>query len=272
MKALFDHIDACTNATLPGHRIAFHLGVDPVGWVLPDLAEVLRSQPGIASDATGLTLSDAAALPGIAAAMAKRGFGRTRDEAFDVRATPDGPVLAQIDRGALPAFGIAAVGVHMDGLVESPEGLKIWVARRAADKALDPGRLDHIVAGGVSAGYTAAETLIKEAAEEASLPATLATQAKPVGTISYSMERNEGLRRDRLHCFEILLPPDFTPHPNDDEVEHFQLIPVAQLLDLLQTRDTIKFNVALVWIALLLRHNLIPDPAPLAARMRMLAG
>ena len=79
-------------------------------------------------------------------------------------------MLAQLDRGALPSFGVLAVGVHVNGLVRRPDGLHLWVARRAANKALDPGKLDHIVAGGVPAGLTPADTLVKEAEEEASIP------------------------------------------------------------------------------------------------------
>ena len=73
-----------------------------------------------------------------------------------MRADPDGPVLAQVDRGALPALGIAAEGVHVNGLVERPDGPWMWLGRRAKDKLLDPGKLDHIVGGGVPAGLTQA--------------------------------------------------------------------------------------------------------------------
>ena len=48
------------------------------------------------------------ALPGIVGALATAGHLRWRGEAFDVRADPDGPVLAEVDRGALPAFGHVA--------------------------------------------------------------------------------------------------------------------------------------------------------------------
>ena len=91
---------------------------------------------------------------------------------------PMAPVLAQLDRGALPSFGVVAVGVHVNGLVRRPDGVHVWIARRAADKLLDPGKLDHIVAGGVPAGLTPAETLVKEAAEEAAIPASLAAPGR----------------------------------------------------------------------------------------------
>ena len=143
----------------------------------PDFAARLAAFPEIRDGADGVVLTDAAALPAIARRLSDAGCYRWRREAFDIRAEPDGPVLAQLDRGALPSFGVMAVGVHVNGLVRRPDGLHVWVARRAANKLLDPSKLDHIVAGGVPAGLTPAETLVKEAAEEAAIPASLARQA-----------------------------------------------------------------------------------------------
>src|SRR5262249_22928063 len=153
----------------------------------------------------------------IARSLSDAGCYRWRREAFDIRATPDGPVLAHLDRGALPSFGVLAVGVHLNGLVQRADGVHLWVARRAANKLLDPGKLDHIVAGGLPADPPPAETLVKEAAEEAAIPASLASQAIHVATITYAMERPEGLRRDLLHCYDLNLPDDFRPTAADGE-------------------------------------------------------
>ena len=49
-----------------------------------------------------MMLADAAALPAIARRLSDAGCYRWRREAFDIRAEPDGPVLARLDRGALP--------------------------------------------------------------------------------------------------------------------------------------------------------------------------
>ena len=170
------HVRACNNAVLPGERLPFRIGAAQVGWVKPDFAARLAAFPEIAAAADGVALTDAAALPAIARRLSDAGCYRWRREEFDIRAEPDGPVLARLDRGALPSFGVMAVGVHVNGLVRRPDGLHVWVARRAADKLLDPSKLDHIVAGGVPAGLTPAETLVKEAEEEAAIPASLARQ------------------------------------------------------------------------------------------------
>jgi 8-oxo-dGTP pyrophosphatase MutT (NUDIX family) len=158
-----------------------------------------------------------------------------------------------VDRGALPCLGIAAEGVHVNGLVRGPDGWRLWVARRAATKSLDPGKLDHLVAGGICAGMDAAGTLEKEAWEEAGIPPALARTARFAGVISYAMERPEGLRRDRLHCYDLVLPADFAPVARDGEVESFALLPLTQIADTVANTDSFKFNVNLVIVDLIQR-------------------
>ena len=251
------HIRACNNARLPGDRVAFRIGAALVGWVKRAFAAKLAGCPEIHVDANGVTLADGSALPALSRRLSDSGCYRWRREAFDIRAEADGPVLAQLDRGALPSFGVLAVGVHVNGLVRRADGLHVWIARRAANKLLDPGKLDHIVAGGVPAGLDAAETLVKEAAEEAAIPGSLAGTAVHVATIGYAMERQEGLRRDLLHCYDLELPEDFRPHAADGEVEAFELWPIAHVVQTVRETDEFKFNVNLVLIDLFLRLGLI---------------
>ena len=144
----------------------------------------------------------------------------------------------------------------------------MWVARRAADKLLDPGKLDHLVGGGVPAGLTPAETLVKEAAEEAGVPAALCAAARHVGTISYAMERPEGLRRDRLHMYDLVLPDGFVPEPRDGEVAGFELWPASEVLERVRQTDDFKFNVNLVLIGLFQRLGMLEaGAADLAAEL-----
>jgi 8-oxo-dGTP pyrophosphatase MutT (NUDIX family) len=257
-KLLARHIDACNNAVLPGGRLELRIGAARVGYVAPALARVLAGFDAISLGDGIVTLAANRAdeLPRIATEVADLGFGRVRGELFDVRESEGAPVLARIDRGALPVFGIAACGVHLNGLVRRADGVHVWVARRARDKLLDPGKLDHLVAGGISAGMDAAETLVKESAEEAGLPAELARRAVPTGVIRYAMDRDEGLRRDVLFCFDLDLPEDFQPRAMDGEVESFELWPAARLLQAVRETDDVKFNVNLVLIDLFQRLGL----------------
>lgn len=248
---------ACNNARLPGERIPFLIGDQAVGWVAARIAAALEATCGINRTGDGLTLTAAPELPRIARTLSERGLYRWRDEAFDVRASPNGPALTRIDRGAIPSFGIAAAGVHLNGLVRRGDGLHMWIARRAMDKVLDPGKLDHLVAGGVPAGLSPAATLVKEAGEEAAVAPELACTAVHVGVIDYAMERPEGLRRDRLHCYDLMLPDDFTPRAADGEVEAFELWPLQRAVAAVHDTNDFKFNVNLVLIDLFVRQGLI---------------
>ena len=272
LSGFLRHIRDCQNARLPGERLPFRLGEAQVGWVRPALVAALAVFPPVRSGADGVRLDAPEDLPDIAQTLSEAGHYRWRNEAFDVRAKPDGPVLARIDRGAIPSFGILSVGVHANGLVRRPDGLHLWIGRRAAHKALDPNKLDHIVAGGVPAGLSPEQTLEKEGGEEAAVPPALIRQARRVGWIGYAMERPEGLRRDCLICYDLDVPEGFVPHPNDDEVAAFELWPIRRVLEAVRDTDEFKFNVNLVLIDLFLREGLIAGPEGAALRAALEQG
>jgi 8-oxo-dGTP pyrophosphatase MutT (NUDIX family) len=270
------HLEACNNIPSPAGLMPFCVAGRQVGWLAPETARALTFRPKeVHFDRHGAALAararpDAASrmLAELAAWLADRGFCRIRDEAFDVREGFEGPVLATLDRGALPAFGVAAQGVHLNGLVRRGGRLLLWMGVRAADKAIAPGALDNMVAGGVPAGLDAGATLLKEAAEEAGIGPDLAGMARPAGRVSYIMSGPEGLRRDLLHCYDLELPEGMTPSPRDGEVERFELLPAEEVLDLVRRTDRVKFNVNLVLIDLFLREGLIPPDDPEAAALR----
>jgi len=251
---LLRHIQACNNAVLPGGRVQLAVDGVAVGWMLPDVADLVRRLGGQGDDPVNISSTN---LPALGRALTAAGVARWRNEAFDVRAQPDGTVLGTIDRGVLPALGLRAVGAHLNGLVQRSDGPWLWLARRAATKTLDPGKLDHIAAGGVAAGSDPWATLVKEAAEEAAIPAALCAQAVPAGTIDYAMDRPEGLRRDRLHVYDLAVPASFQPVPSDGEVAEFELWPLPDVLDRVRRSDDFKFNVSLVLISLFIRQGLI---------------
>ena len=259
------HIRACNSAVLPGRRRPLRLGPARIGWLLPEVADRLLA---LGADKAGdaVVFVDADALARAAAALAEAGTYRWRGEAFDVRATPDGPALGHLDRNALPSLGVLAWGVHVNGLVHRADGIHLWIARRAANKLLDPSKLDHLVAGGVSAGMTVEETLAKEADEEAGLPRALALQARRVATLAYTMDRGEGLRRDVIACYDLHLPESFEPRAMDGEVEAFELWPLDSVLDRVRRTDDFKFNVNLVLIDLFLRARIVPSAEAAALR------
>jgi len=263
LAKLLADIESCHSARLPGTRLALHAGAHHIGYLKPELAERLRGIEPAISLSLGRAEMPEALLPRLNELAQATGL-RNRAEDFDVRARVGGPVLGVLDRGALPDFGVIGVGVHLNGLVRKPDGLHVWVAKRAANKKLDPGKLDHLVAGGVPAGHTPFAALLKEAGEEAGLDEAWAAKAREVARFRYNMDRPEGLRRDAIYAYDLELPDDFTPKPMDGEVESFSLWPLAAVKEALCTGDDFKFNVVLVLLDLLLRQGLF---APAAAEL-----
>ena len=263
------HIESCNDLPSPAGFIPFRIAGAQVGWLGAELARALTFFPrDFHFDAEGVALAGrlrgvaarAEALAAVTRSLAGRGFFTLRDEAFDVRAEPEGAVLALLDRGAIPAFGVRAEGVHLNGLVRRADGLQVWVGVRARSKPVAPGQLDHVVAGGIPAELDPMQCLVKEAAEEASIPPELAGRARKVARLSYVMRHGAGMRRDILHAFDLELPEAFTPVPADGEVERFELWPVRRLYEAVRDTEKVKFNVNLVLIDLFLREELI-DPA-----------
>ncbi|NHN87337.1 NUDIX hydrolase [Acetobacter conturbans] len=267
MNGFMRHIEACNTAILPGDRRVFRIEGEVVGYVDPRIAPSLEAM-GLA-DADGFSLNAPERLEAIGEELARQGLYRTHNELFDVWGADGEPPLGRIDRGALPLFGFIGVGVHLNGLVRREDGLHLWIGRRARDKRLDPGKLDHLVAGGVPAGLTPDVAILKEAEEEASLPADVVRRgAKKVGVLHYALERAEGLRRDRLICYDLLLPDSFQPVPADGEVEEFLLLPIAEIFRLVRDTDEFKFNVNLVLIDLFLREGLIDERSEAGEALR----
>jgi len=179
-----------------------------------------------------------------------------------------------IDRACAPYFGVRAFGQHINGIVRQPDGLWMWIARRAADRRVYPNRLDNMVAGGLPWGITLDENLRKECAEEAGMPAELADRAIAVGAITYCRASKRGLKPDVMYCYDLELPADFEPRCQDGEVAGFELMPIEQVAEIVRDTDEFKLNCNLVIIDFLVRHGVLtpehPDYLEIVQRLRSL--
>ena len=79
---------------------------------------------------------------------AKGWFEGWRNEAYPVGTSFYGEPLFEIERAAVPRFGIRAYGVHVNGFIKKSRSVHLWIGHRAQDKATYPGKLDNMVAGG----------------------------------------------------------------------------------------------------------------------------
>lgn len=273
--SFLDRVRACARYDPHAYR-PFIVEGEAVGFVEPEFGAVLADFPSVFHwtgarlelSSTLVTASErTAAVDQVLRQLRARGlFKGWRDEPYPVLSGRSEKALLTVERAAVPQFGLVASGVHVNGFVRSEAGLKLWVGRRSLTKPTAPGKLDQIVAGGRPAGYTVLETLIKEAAEEASIPEALIRTARAVGTITYTTRQPEGLRRDILFLYDLELPPNFAPVNADDEIASFELWPIAQVIETVRDTDAFKFNCALVVIDFLMRHGYLdPDRADYVA-------
>ena len=193
-----------------------------------------------------------------------------RDERFAVFDPTTRRVLAHIERAASRFWGTLTLAAHCSGYLADAAGrpTHLWIARRSASKATDPGLFDNLVGGGVPAGQTPHEALVREGWEEAGLTAAQMSLARPGRVIRLQGDIAEGLQFEDLHSYELALPAGTCPDNQDGEVERFDCLPIEQALALAAS-PTMTVDAALVTLDFALRHALLPagEAAALAAAM-----
>ena len=269
--SFLDRLETCRIKDMSAYR-PFVVAGASLGWIKNDFAAALRDFPDVFSVTdSAVSLHDrlqefkarTAAVDGVVRRLREQGIVRLWfEEKFPVKTAHAAEPLFDMERGAISLFGLPAFGVHLNGYVGRGAAMKMWVAERSHQKPVEPGKYDQIVAGGQPADLTVLENLIKECGEEASIDPALASQAVPVGAITYTMELPEGLRRDVLYNFDLELDPDFNPVNTDGEVHAFHLWPLDQVAAIVRDTSDFKFNCSLVVIDFLVRHGMITPEHP----------
>ncbi|MCJ1394453.1 hypothetical protein MMC18_007331 [Xylographa bjoerkii] len=180
-------------------------------------------------------------------------------------------IVVNIERAGSALFGIMIYGVHMTGYVKSEDpsisiknGLQIWVARRSLSKQTYPGMLDNTIGGGVPSGDEPLTSLLREAAEEASIPTAYVRQnAKVCGTITYFDIRDDRaggesglLQPECIYVYDLQMEKDIILNPGDHEAENFALWNIEQITQALKAGE-FKTNCALVLLDFMIRHSLL---------------
>ncbi len=203
------------------------------------------------------TRSDA--LAGVARTLAVEGaLTAWRDELYAVAPAFGAPAWFHLERAAARYFGVRTYAAHVNGLVRDGTAPSMWIARRSATKAIDPGMLDNLVGGGIAAATSVARTVIKESWEEAGIPAPLASRAQPGGILHVVRPLPDGLQDEIVFAHDLWLPPGFTPANQDGEaVEQRRLSfeAVARLLDRNDGRDAMTVDATLVALTALVRGD-----------------
>ncbi|XP_013880226.1 thiamine pyrophosphokinase 2 [Austrofundulus limnaeus] len=269
------------NFYLPGSGrsscFRFEINGAQVGWIPPHVASLLKRHPQVFCPPQGGAVRLCPSLDSYetrsqAVDVVLQNLRREesipclrgwRDERYSVMPRLSDAPLMWMERAATSLFGVKRYGVHVNGFTVSDSGeVSMWLARRSRTKQTYPGLLDNLAAGGLAAGVGIKTTLIKECQEEACIPAHIATQARPVSTVSYTYEDQEGVFPESQFVFDLELPVGFKPSIGDGEVQEFYLLPIDKVKELL-AGDDFKPNSAMVVLDFLIRHSIIePDTEP----------
>ena len=270
--SLLDRIKACNNGTEESSYLPFLVSDVRVGWIHHDFSNVLSPFDDFftvevdsvrLADHLGDYQSRTVAIDRVTRILNNAGwFPGWRAETYGVGTGFYERPFFEMERAAVPRFGVGAYGVHINGFVRDGDELLMWIARRADDKPTYPGMLDNMVAGGQPVGVGLLENVIKESAEEASIPSNIAGMAKPVGVITYQHEEDNCLKPDTMFVFDMELPRDFIPENTDGELAGFQLLPVRKVMEITADTDDFKFNCAAVNIDFLIRHGILGPEDP----------
>jgi 8-oxo-dGTP pyrophosphatase MutT (NUDIX family) len=268
-RPLLQRLPALARTGLPHARVPLQAVGRVVGSVATDHLDALhtlaRAEPALQVAAAGVRWrAGAAALPAglqrLNGALRDQGLIRAwRGEAFMLRDPITRAPVAPMERAAFRFWGALTEGAHANGYRADATGrpTHLWVAQRAWNKPTDPGRHDNLVAGGVGAGQTPHQTLLREAWEEAGIPAPLLHALRPGRVIRLCAAVPEGLQWEDLHAFDLPLPRDFVPRNTDGEVAGFALLPVDEALHRAATLS-MTLDAALVTLDFALRHALLP--------------
>ncbi len=132
----------------------------------------------------------------------------------------------RLERAAFRTFGFRSMATHMNGYTKANT---LWLGRRSETKSTDPGKLDNIAAGGITADETPWVSARRELWEEAGVPPQLADEIEPVGRIH--MRRpipGRGFHDELLFIYDLELPDHFVPTNHDGEVSGFIEISLAE--------------------------------------------
>ncbi len=185
-------------------------------------------------------------------------WSRWRDERLALWVSDWSRALGTIERSAARFWGVWTEGAHCNGYVCNPSGRpeRLWIARRAASRPVDPGLLDNLIGCGVAATESPQDAMLRESWEEAGLqPECLrGIRAAAVRDVIRVTE-GDGLHRQRIHIFDLALDRQLTPVNQDGEVDSFSLMSIGAVIRALAAGQ-FAADAAFVTRDFLVRHGL----------------
>ena len=266
LRPLLRWVQRCHNYQLNQFR-PFYVAGYKVGWILPEDLPLFEQSPALfAVESERVELLGEPSSPKERSAQLDVVLRQWRDQGYIngwrdehyLISDGEGTPLFSVERSATALLGVLNLGVHLNGFVRRTDGIWLWMARRARNRPRYPGKLDQMVAGGMTAYQSPQQVMKRECQEEAGVPMTLAETLKSVGLVTLCHHNSKGqLRREIIYTYDLELPETFQPCNQDGEVEEFQLMPIAEVMRLVAETDDIKINCNLVVLDFLVRHSIL---------------
>ena len=183
-----------------------------------------------------------------------------RGEAYRFWTTPAYPPhpaqagLFDCERAGFRYLGLRSHAVHVNGFAEDGD---LWCGRRSIHKATDPGLLDSLSAGGLTAGEGIWTTLHRELQEEAGLMVGPDQALQWLGSVDGSRSVPEGWHHETLWVFNLAVAAGQSPVNQDGEVAEFIRMTPEQVV------SSVREDQWTIDAVLALQHGLGPAAAAL---------
>lgn len=268
-----DYLDSESSFTGEGH---FQLDIDHGvrGWIGEEVADAILHYRAMLAQRMGKVVklstgandfvSRSQALQTLSRQLADLGLVKGwRGEPMRLFSNAGKP-FADLERAAFRTLGLPTRGVHLNALVAGIDGASMWTARRSPDKAVDPGKLDNLVGGGVIGNEPVHAALRRECWEEAGLE--LNRPLHPRGILHVCRLSEHGVQIETLYIHDLWLAPCFRPHPMDGEVVGNCLMSVKDTLTALHEHEFTR-DAGLVVLDGLCRQWYFGADSPVLYRM-----
>ncbi|KAL7454086.1 hypothetical protein ACHAWC_005720 [Mediolabrus comicus] len=182
----------------------------------------------------------------------------------------DKAILAHVNRSIAAYLGNNSVGVHLNCYVTlNNEIIGVWLGKRAPTKSHHPNYWDTTVAGGQPHNLTLYENIVKEAHEEAGVPAewlrndasnnAFSDNTHDPLTMLTAKEDGSCLKRSFYYSFDLEVPDTWQPTAVDGEVSEFKLYSTEELHDELRFGECLRPAMRAVLLDFMIRHGIFRE-------------
>ena len=207
------------------------------------------------------------------AQVAKKVISRQHSDIYPVypfAANDKDLILAHVNRSLAPYLGIDSVGVHLNCYVRQDNIVRgVWLAKRAATKSHHPNYWDTTVAGGQPHNLSLYENIVKEAYEEAGVPAewlrndasneAFSDHTHDPLTMTTAKEDGSCMKRSFYYSFDLQVPDDWQPTSVDGEVQEFKLYSIEELDYELRFGKNLRPAMRAVLLDFMIRYGLLKE-------------